>query len=68
MDQNHLNNFEEDQPRIIPVKFVQNPISRLGEGVEDVVWRNFLRMETRTMDDGQNVTIKAHLVTMWQVS
>ena len=33
MDRNHLNNFERDQLRIIPVKFGQNQISGLGEDV-----------------------------------
>ena len=33
MDRNHLNNFKEDQLRIIPVKFGQNPISGLGGDV-----------------------------------
>ena len=64
--------LKKDQPRIIPVKFVQNPISGFGG---DVVWRNCLRMDGR-MDgrtdarthDGQNVITKAHLVTLWQVS
>ena len=32
MDRNHLI-LKEDQPRIIPVKFGQNPISGLGEDV-----------------------------------
>ena len=36
----------EDQPRIIPVKFGQNPISGLGG---DVIWRNCLRMDGRGM-------------------
>ena len=33
MDQNHLNNFEKDQPRIIPVKFGQILTSGLGGDV-----------------------------------
>ena len=33
MDRNHLNNLKEDQPRIIPVKFGQIPISGLGGDV-----------------------------------
>ena len=51
MDWNHLNNFERGQPRIIPVKFRQNPNSGLGG---DVVWRNCLRMH-RWKDDRQRI-------------
>ena len=56
--------LKEDQPKIIPVKFGQNPISGLG----DVIWWNCLRadgwMHTGMTDHGQNVITKAHLVTM----
>ena len=58
--------LKEDQPRIIPVKFGQNPISDLGG---DIIWIFFLRK-----DAGRHNGLltkcdhKAHLVTIWQVS
>ena len=55
--------LKEHQPRIIPEG--QNPISGLGE---DVVWRNCLRTDGRTTDDGRNVITKAYLVTCYYVT
>ena len=45
--------LKEDQPRIIPVKFGQNPISGLGG---DVIWRNCLRTDGWRMHEHQFLT------------
>ena len=58
----HLNNFEKDQTRIIPVKFGQNPISGLrGMSFEGIVYG---QTDAHMADNRQNVIKKAHLVTM----
>ena len=57
--------LKEDQPRIIPVKFGQNPISGLGG---DVVLRLWTDGQTDDDDDGRWVITKAHLEPSAQVS
>ena len=51
MDRNHLNISEEDQPRIIPVKFGQNPISGLGDVVKDFGGTDGRRRRRWTVSD-----------------
>ena len=55
--------LKENKPRIIPVKFGQNPINDLGG---DVVFEEIVYGQTHAcrMNDRQNLVTKAHLVTM----
>ena len=62
MDWNFWTTLKEDQPRIIPVKFGQNPISGLGG---EVISRNYLWTDAHTTDKmwSQKLTL-----SLWQVS
>lgn len=56
-DQNSLNNFDRDQPRIIPAKFGKNPVSCFWKGVKS-------KILTDNDDDGQSCAKVGHITTM----
>ena len=59
--------LKEDQPRIIPVKFGQNPISGLGGDVVKRLWTDG-RTDDDDDDDGRWVITIPHLEPSAQVS